>query len=153
MVKRILVALDGSELAESILPHAVDIAKPAGAELILLRVSDDPARDLMLADTMVVENKGSAQLVHFERRKYLDQWVEKLSGEGLKVSAQVVTGGAAETILAVAERTHADLIAMSTHGRGGLARLLMGSVAGEVVRNSRVPVLLVRPQAAPATSL
>lgn len=150
MIRKILVALDESELAESILPHVCECAKISGAELILLRVSEDPMRDFELADTMITEQRTNAQVIHFERKGYLEGVAEKLRAEGLRVTTEVVPGAVAETILAEAERTQADMIALSTHGRGGLARLLMGSVASQVVHGAHVPVLLIRPPAPPA---
>jgi nucleotide-binding universal stress UspA family protein len=68
-----------------------------------------------------------------------------LEKDGLKVSTQVGTGGAADGIIDYADRMQAELIAMTTHGRSGIARWLMGSVADKVARGANVPVLLIRP--------
>jgi nucleotide-binding universal stress UspA family protein len=79
--------------------------------------------------------------------KYLQTVSERLQGQGLKVSTAITEGLPAGAILEYAEENNASLIALATHGRGGLARAVTGSVADAVVRHSDVPVLLVRVRA------
>ena len=144
MYKKILVPLDGSPLAEAILPHAQALAKSEGAEIVLLRVSQPPAPEFLARDV-----KTGARLVEKmeqEARQYIEVEVRRLRNDGNQVTGIARDGAVLETIVSVARETHADVIAMSTHGRNGVARLVIGSVADEVVRRSHLPVLLVRPE-------
>ncbi len=144
MYKKILVPLDGSELAESALAHVRPLAKCMGSEIALLRVVSVPVGAYMLVtEPRLIED--ATQGVEDEVADYLKSVAATLRADGLKVSVQVGTGVIGDTIQDFATRVHADLIAMSTHGRGGLARLVIGSVADQLVRHSKVPILLVRP--------
>lgn len=137
MFKRILVPLDGSKLAEGVLPHVRELAKIHGAELLLLRVAFShplPGMDPIKAQTEVVE----------EALSYLADLEKELKREGLRVSSAVRYGRAAEEILDHAKDNQVDIIAMSTHGRSGISRLVLGSVSEDVLRCASVPVLLVR---------
>ena len=143
MYKKILVPLDGSNLAEAALPHAQALAKAEEAEIVILRVPDLPApgffsRNPALA-TKIVED------MEIETDEYLQEEVDKLSKEGIKVSSLMREGPVPETILAAADEIHADLIAMSTHGRTGMQRWLLGSVADKVVHHAHIPVMLIHP--------
>ena len=142
MYRRILVPLDGSKVAEQVLPHAQTLAFSEGAELILLTVAANPALDFVFADP------GLAQKAEEEQeelsKKYMADVEKQLKAAGFHVSTLLRIGAVAETILEVAEEMQVDAIAMSTHGRTGPARWLLGSVADRVVRNSKVPVLLIR---------
>lgn len=146
MYSKILVPLDGSEIAEQVLPQVMEIAKCAGAEIILLRVPDVPTYDyLMTVPELGVAMRDQAET---EAKTYLTKMAFDLRTKGFKVTARTDNGGAVYiTILRTAQALSVDLIAMSTHGRTGLARLVMGSVADDVVRHTTIPVLLVRPQA------
>ncbi len=141
-MKRILVPLDGSPLAESVLPVAEEWAKEEGAEVILLRAvlaRHVPGRDDTEAQVRVVE----------EGESYLKEMAERLERRGLvRVRWVVWYNEPATAITEAVVRYEADLIAMATHGRSGLSRLLLGSVAEAVVRSARVPVLLIRGQSA-----
>jgi nucleotide-binding universal stress UspA family protein len=141
-MKGILVPLDGSPLAEAILPVAEEWAKEEGAEVVLLRAVLAPhglGRDDTEATVRVVE----------EAEAYLKEVAERLERRGLKQVRWVVWYNEAATAIAEAVgRYGVDLIAMATHGRSGLSRLLLGSVAEAVVRAVRVPVLLLRGQSA-----
>lgn len=131
----ILVPLDGSELAEAVLPHLVNRAKRHGAALTLLRVAHVHAlRDAELVDAQVrVVQAAAPYLVGVERR---------LVAEGISISSVVRYGTAPEEILDDIRTRRPDLVAMGTHGRTGLTRLVLGSVAEQVLRTSPVPVLL-----------
>ncbi|MBI5876837.1 MAG: universal stress protein [Chloroflexi bacterium] len=124
MYPTILVPLDGSELAETILPVARDLARRSHAPLLLLRIA--------------------ARGANTEAAAYLHKQASALQAAGCEAATVVRSGPVAETILAHADEVRADLIAMSTHGRGGLSRVVMGSVADRVVRGGRMPVVLVR---------
>lgn len=145
MYNKILVPLDGSELAEQVLPQVIELANCTGAEIVLLRVPDVPVYEyLMIAPEL---GAGMREQAENEARQYLERLSEKLLEMGLEVQTQMVYEGAVySTILNTAKELRVDLIAMSTHGRSGLARLVMGSVADDVVRHAELPVLLVRPQ-------
>jgi len=135
MYNKILVPLDGSEVAEKILGQVVDLARLTGAEIVLLRVA--------LARTFPGADPTDKQVEVVDRaEKYLAGVKEKLEKEGLKVSVHVRYGHDAGEILEHAQEV--DLVAMSTHGRTGLGRWALGSVAERVLRHSPKPVLLVR---------
>ena len=145
MYKKILVPLDGSELSESVLLHAVALAKLADAEIVLFRVVTVPVNSFMVVTEpqLAVDLREDADA---EAIEYLNGITAKLHAEGINASAEIGSGVIAGTIQDCAKNVHADLIAMSTHGRGGLARLMIGSVADQLVRDSHLPVLLIRPQ-------
>ncbi len=134
-LRRILVPLDGSPLAEAALPGIVALAKRHGAEIVLLRVAHAaalPGPNLVEAQVTVVQ----------EAEAYLAEVVRRLAAEGVSASSAVRYGGTPEEILDDIRVRHPDLVAMSTHGRTGLTHLLLGSVAEQVLRASSVPVLL-----------
>jgi nucleotide-binding universal stress UspA family protein len=143
MYKKILVPLDGSPLSEKVLPHAQALAKSEGAEIILLSVPVTPNLEFMartpgLADIVIEDSEK-------ETRAYLDKETTLLKEEGAKVTSIMREGPIPEVILKVADEIHADMIAMSTHGRSGIQRWLMGSVADRVVHHAHIPVMLVHP--------
>ncbi len=143
MYKKILVPLDGSPLAEAVLPHAQALAKSEGAEIIIMRVPLTPnieflARNPALAEKIIED-------MEVETKEYLEIETSILKQGGLKVSSVMREGSIPEAILAVADETHADVIAMSTHGRSGVQRWLMGSVADRVVNHAHIPVMLIHP--------
>ena len=141
-MKRILVPLDGSLLSESILPVAEEWAKEEGAEVILLRAVR--AHHLPFADPTEAEVR-----VVKEGEAYLKEVAERLERRGLKGVRWVLWYDEPATVITEAvKRDGVDLIAMATHGRSGLSRLLLGSVAEAVERLARVPVLLLRGQSA-----
>jgi nucleotide-binding universal stress UspA family protein len=143
MYKKILVPLDGSPLAEEVLPHAEALAKSEGAEIILLRVAVTPARYLFAHNP--AEGNNIIKMIEKEAKDYMKAEVSKLQDEGIKVTGVTRDGAAPDTILEVAEETNADVIAMSTHGRSGVQRWLMGSVAEKVVHHAHIPVMLIHP--------
>lgn len=145
MYKRILVPLDGSELAEQVLPQVIDLANCTGAEIVLLRVPDAPIYDyLMTAPDWSVTVREQART---DTANYLETLSAQLRAMGLNVLTRADYGGAVySTILDTANEMRVDLIAMSTHGRGGLARMVMGSVADDVLRHTCLPVLMLRPK-------
>ncbi|CAG0976503.1 TRAP-T-associated universal stress protein TeaD [Anaerolineales bacterium] len=143
MYKKILVPLDGTPLAEAVLPHAQALAKSEGAELILLRVAVTPNPNFYHRDEG--EGRLITDQIEEEALDYMKMESAKLENEGTKVTAITRDGTIPDTILKVAEETHADVIAMSTHGRIGMQRLFQGSVADEVVHASHIPVMLIHP--------
>ena len=143
MYRKILVPLDGSDLAEAVLPHVEMLAQTNGSEVILLRVAVNPAYQFAMSDPSIVGVLVSD--MEAESEKYLKRMTEQLKSHGIAVTSEIAEGGTADCILKIAEQKGADLIAMSTHGRSGVARWLIGSMADRVVRTAKVPVLLVRP--------
>ncbi|HSL52499.1 MAG TPA: universal stress protein [Candidatus Deferrimicrobiaceae bacterium] len=142
MYKRALVPLDGSPVAEAIIPFILDIAGPLDMEVDLLRVVEPLA-------PMVIEGSRHVEVEDIEARRtdaeeYLAPIAVELRNKGVKVESRVRRGNPAEEIVAAARETGADLIAMSTHGRGGLGRLVFGSVAQAVLRHVDMPVFLMR---------
>lgn len=143
MYKRVVVALDGSAVAEAVIPFILDIAGPLDMEVILARVVVPP-------EPLIVE--GSVQLAvedpeeaRVDAEEYLAGLAAELRGKGVRARTQVRTGRSpAAEIVEMAHEAEADLIAMTTHGRSGLGRLLFGSVAEAVLRESKLPVLLLR---------
>ena len=141
MYRKILVPLDGSKVAEGALPHAKALAYSEGAELILLTVATNPM-DFVFSDPGVANREIEEQQAR--TKKYISEIESQLKSAGFKVSTLLREGPTADVILRVSEEIQADVIAMSTHGRTGPARWLLGSVAERVVRSSKVPVLLIR---------
>jgi nucleotide-binding universal stress UspA family protein len=137
MYRNILVPLDGSTLAEGILPHVKELARLTGAEISLLRVA--------LAHTFPGADPTDAQVEVVEKAEVYLKGVEaELLKEGFKTSLHVRYGHDAHEILEHADRANIDLIAMSTHGRTGVGQFIMGSVANRVLSHSSKPVLLLR---------
>ena len=142
---RIIVPLDGSKLAESALPEAKQLAKLTGAELVLIRVVDYSARDKFGDFGLLYEYEAMAQALAEERelaKAYLADMVRTIEAEGSPVSATLVDGIAAKAIVGMTEP--GDVIVMATHGRTGMKRWFIGSIAEDVLRHATVPVLLVR---------
>jgi len=125
MYTRILVPVDGSEFAEQMIPHASAIAKATGAGLALLRIVSDP-----------VDQAGA--------REQVERLASGIGGEGLCVVAR---GEVADAIRTEADRVPGTLVALTSHGRSGAAEAIFGSVALEVLRELRGPLLVYRPHA------
>ena len=143
MYETILVPLDGSKRAEAILRHVEDLAGRYGAKVVFLRVVELVPMDTGLegASTLIwqeVERRGK------QAESYLAALQEKYSDRGIEVRTSVVHGSAVEAITKTAEREGADLIAMASHGRTGLAQVFYGSVAAGVLHRMDRPLLLVR---------
>ncbi len=147
---RILVPLDGSPLAEEILDPIGRLARQIGAELILVRVVDGLQLGVIHASSpYTARSLLTSELV--EARGYLAHIVDRARANGLRVTSRAVAGSPSTAIAKVAHEEVADLIGMVTQGRGGLGRLVMGSVADATLQETSVPVLLVRPSAARRT--
>lgn len=138
MIKTILVPLDGSPLAESVLPYAVEIGRRARASLLLLTAIDEVGAWSEFP-TKPDEGKETARA-----QAYLEAKRRQLEAQGLEVRTEIAYGPPAEEILERAANRDAGLIAMSTHGRSGISRWIMGSVADKVLHGTHRPLLLVR---------
>jgi len=140
--KRALVTLDGSPLAEAILPFITEIAGPLDMEVVLLRVVVPIPPQIVEGTRHAVFEDVESRLA--EARDYLAPLAAELAGRGVRVRAEVRRGDPVLEIAAAASAVDADLIAMTTHGRSGLGRLLFGSVAEAVLRQTAIPVFLMR---------
>jgi nucleotide-binding universal stress UspA family protein len=142
MYKRVLVPLDGSRLAEGILPFILPIAVPLDLELVLVRVVQPIVSQAIEGTRHAVVDDTAARLK--EAREYLAPVAANLRGRGVRVTIDARHGQPATELVAAAREAGADLIAMTTHDRGGFGRLLFGSVAEAVLRQAKIPVLMMR---------
>jgi nucleotide-binding universal stress UspA family protein len=136
MIEKMVVPLDGSLLAEAILPQIRRVLYRNDSEVILVYAVEPPAVESSMP--MVEAQLGAA-------REYLMAQLERLEQSGVRVKQVVRMGSPARVILEVVEEQKATMIALATHGFSGVKRFLFGSVAEEIVRKSLVPVLLLRP--------
>jgi nucleotide-binding universal stress UspA family protein len=143
---KILVPLDGSELSASVLPFATDLAKALGASLALFHAVTDPVLAYPGVEANVVEATYLSDLED-SARKFLAAIAADVSEQGVKADTAVSISNSTDGIAWAAEREGVGLIVMSTHGRSGIGRVVLGSVADAVVRRTSLPVVLVRPKA------
>ncbi|MFH1142003.1 MAG: universal stress protein [Chloroflexota bacterium] len=155
-MERVLVPLDGSLLAEESLPHAKKLASRFSGTIFLVRVVPTaqqlaaasfaggagmqgvPPNDVSSMDRVV-------ELQIEEARAYLTAVAGKVQSEGIRVEWEVREGTAAEVIIETAREKRIDAIVISSHGRSGLGRLVFGSVADRVIRESGIPVVVIKP--------
>lgn len=146
-LRRVLVPLDGSDFAAHALPLAQTVAAATGATLILLAVAA-PAHDVGLAEGgieplwLLAADDARTQQV----RDRLESAAHPLRAQGIDVQTRLNTGDPVTEIIDASATEHADLIVMATHGRSGIQRLMLGSVAQEVLHMAEQPLLLVRPK-------
>lgn len=137
--QRMIVPLDGSKLAECVLPHATDLCKALDMELILVRCYDPnfPGASVRMHDV--------SKIVHDSAENYINSKVEELKARGMtKISYRIFRGSPADQITDFAVETPNSLIAMCTHGRHGIGRWMLGSVTHAVIHCSEEPVLVIR---------
>ena len=139
---KVLVPVDGSVVAEAVLPFIEQIAGPLDMQITLLRVVPLTSLDVvgMAGDAVA----GGPIVKELDAQGYLEPLVEALKAKGIRAGARVRIGDPSTEIVAAAKEIEADLIAMTTHGRSGLGRLLFGSVAESVLRTAPIPVFLMR---------
>jgi nucleotide-binding universal stress UspA family protein len=143
--KKIVVPLDGSGWAQRAIPHAVDIARSNGAEIILLHVFRPPASEYTDQIALAGQDDQTNQLRE-QMKQYLIGLRSELRGEDVEVRCQLIEGGGvANLICDYVNNEGVDLVVMSTHGRSGLAEFFFGSVANKVMQRLKVPVLLIHP--------
>jgi nucleotide-binding universal stress UspA family protein len=174
MFGRLLVPLDGSELAESVLPHVAELGKGCASEVVLLRVIAPPGdgarvlfqsrrQDMPVAPRPdLLDGMTPAQYPIFREQELasleahgqrsLTRARDYLSQGGLKVQRKVLFGRPEEQIVDYAEKEQVDLIAMATHGRSGFRRRVFGSVTEKVLRTTSLPILLITPNVAEAAA-
>nr|WP_290667195.1 universal stress protein [Ardenticatena sp.] len=142
----ILVPLDGSDLAEQALPLAISLAQKSSRPLLLLHVTPLPAVEVIplpTGETLALDEQIT--LLRESGHSYLDGVAQRVKVFGVDVETLVEEGSPGETIAKVADERHVFVVVMATHGRTGLARWALGSVADRVIRLTHRPVLLVRP--------
>lgn len=147
MYTRILVPLDGSALAERAINHAAEIARGTGAEIILLEAVQVPFS--LSPEAGAREALKTVGEIAAKSRDYLGGIVSRLEKDGLKARAVVLEGSADSAILGFAHNEDVDILVMSTHGRTGLSKTIMGSVAEKVMLTTKRPVMLVKPERLP----
>jgi len=144
MKPKILVPLDGSKLAERAVEQAEKIAKALGHEVILFQVIRNPLDSAPEAGPET-EERATQETID-NANAYLNSIASGLEKEGIKARVEIGEGPPYAGILGLAHREDVDFIIMSTHGRTGLTRALMGSVAEKVVYTTKRPVMLVKPE-------
>jgi len=147
-LKTVFVPLDGSGLAEQILPHVRGLARKLRLEVQLIRIFSPPGDAYLVSEGVYVpplaDRYGEIQK---EAEVYLQGKYEELRAEGLEqVMTTTIEGDPAGEIVDLARRTTNNLVAMSTHGRSGIGRWIMGSVAEKVIQHCKDPVLMIRPE-------
>jgi nucleotide-binding universal stress UspA family protein len=148
---RVVVPLDGSALAEEVLGAVRGLASVRDVELLLLRTIEPPAPFIAEESGRLPAVRQDAEVA--DARRYLDDLATRLRSDGLTVTTRAVVGECAPTIATAAVAYGADLLALATHGRGGLARVVFGSVTASLLHRAHTPLLLVRPTAVETPSL
>lgn len=144
MYRTILVPLDGSKRAERILPHVEELAQFFSAAVIFLQVVEVSHHFIGPHGSNLVLDMDFIKHQKLEAESYLASWQGEFLKKGIDAKACVEQGSIVKTIIDVAEREGVDLIAMASHGRGGVARVFYGSVAAGVLQQIDRPLLLVR---------
>lgn len=138
MYKNILLPLDGSEISESAIPHVQALALGCGTKKVTI--------------AHVVERKRYEGMLAAGKRPgvYLQRTAERLKAKGINTHVELLTGDPSEAIVSYADNSPCDIIVMASHGRSGVTRWAIGSVADKVFRASSVPVLMVKASERPA---
>jgi nucleotide-binding universal stress UspA family protein len=144
MYRTILVPLDGSSRAEKILPHAEQLAQMFRAKIVLVQVVEPVYISVGPPEVPVMISQELTQQRADDTDAYLTGWKVRLEKKGIEVVTRVEHGPIVSTIIQVAEQTGADLIALASHGRSGLARVFYGSVAAGLLQHADRTLLIVR---------
>ena len=152
MYKKIMVPLDGSELAECVLPHVESFITGCQVSTIVFIRVIEPApiayRAPATGETDFRKIQENTKRIEEERKssaeKYLKEMVNRLKQNGVEFQTKVLAGKAADSLIDYSEANDIDLILMATHGRSGVGRWIRGSMADRILRASRAPVLMVR---------
>jgi nucleotide-binding universal stress UspA family protein len=151
MYTRIVVPLDGSDLAEQALATAEDLARTTGGSMHLIRVVDFPSSSFTYVYGSMIESQAIAMQLEDERAladSYLQEVARSIESRGIHVTTETRHGVAIQELIDAMQP--GDLFVVASHGRSGVARWFLGSVAEEIMRRATVPVLLVRAQSASA---
>ncbi len=148
MYKKIMVPMDGSELAECVLPHVKTIAEARGVQTVaFVRVAEPlsltPVRGEMgwMTDEEIKQVDAKSQAA---AERYLENLVSGLDYGRVSIQKEVLVGKAADCLAEYASKNDINLIIVATHGRSGVSRWVWGSVADKLLRSAHVPVLMVR---------
>ena len=154
MYKKILVPLDGSELAECVIPHVETIAGASGVkEVTFIRVVEPAVLPTgVLTDGAAVFTEANAEQLRrqiderneADSREYLDKIKDRVKIAGVDVKVVTLKGKPADEIADYAEKSEADLIIIASHGRSGISRWMHGSVADRLLRTVCIPVMMIR---------
>ena len=152
MFEKLVVPLDGSDLAEAVLPIATELAKGLGATMILVQAIDAMGQRVSASSSMDPAGGGVGaeaieEAIDAEKgaaAQYLERMQAQLTAQGLACESYVGDGRPADVIIETAKEKGATLIVMTTHGRGGLGRLIYGGVSEHLLHHSTVPILIVR---------
>ena len=139
--KKILIATDGSDYTKNAVDHGIDLAKNTGAKLLTIYVVDTAA---FASIPMDAAWESMYELLRQEGDVAMKYVAEKAEKEGVEVEENIIEGHPADEIIKYSEKNSISLIVLGTLGKSGLDRFLLGSVAEKVVRNSKIPVLVVR---------
>ncbi len=147
MFSKILLCLDGSSHSEQMVPYASEIAQRFGSQLILVQVIQIPS-SLAAASAQGAEGVIEEEMrrLAYEAQQYLEGIAARLREANLSVETIAIEGSPGDAIVEYAAANQIDLIAIATHGRKNIGRLVFGSVADHVMRHSTIPVLSMKPQ-------
>ncbi|HEX9879766.1 MAG TPA: universal stress protein [Candidatus Binatia bacterium] len=144
VLKTIIVPLDGSPLAELVLPHAAAMAKAMKLQVVLVRVYFVPTEGYV-GEGYVPDIEPLLEILRNDAKEYLEDKMRSLKAQGVeKISYELPEGSAAGKIIDLSRETPDNLVAMSTHGRSGIGRWVLGNVTDRVVRHCGDPVLVIR---------
>ena len=146
MYEKIMVPLDGSELAECVLPHVEAFIKGCHvSNVVFVRVveaTEATYHGEFSINPEILEERDSAR--KSAAKDYLDQVGQRINHEGATLHSEVLVGRVAESLVDFTKNNDFDLVLIATHGRSGVTRWVRGSVADKILRSSNVPVLMVR---------
>ncbi len=151
MYKHIMVPLDGSRLAECVLDHVVAIARGCTVPRVTLVRVVTPIK--LYGTDMEIPVTGIEAMEKASvngAKEYLQKQSAAVQEKGIQVETEVIFGVVVDSLLDFAEKQAVDLIVIATHGRSGLSRFVLGSVADKLLRSAKVPVLMVTPQTSDA---
>jgi len=151
MYQIILTPLDGSTRAESILPHVENLASHFNSKVILLQIIEPLIQFInpTLYETSIHSEATYESMEDFKRKTetistYLTDIQQKLINKGIDTVVRIEQGPVVETIISVTQKENADLVAIASHGRGGLSRVFYGSVAAGIMQKIDRPMLVIR---------
>ena len=144
MYNTILVPLDRSKRAEAILEHVEDLALKYNAKVIFMKVIDIPAMKIAYSRKSFEQHRKDIALLEKQDRDYLADTQRVFREKGIDAVTQLTQGPVVEEIITAARKENADLIAIASHGRGGLSRPFYGGVAAALLQRVDRPLLLVR---------
>ncbi len=155
MFKQIVVPLDGSSLSEKALPYAIEVARRFGAEVLLIQAVNtalpaiskhtDENPPLTKLDLLLKESHEQDRRLKSAAEQYLKKKLEEVEANGIKGSYHLFVDTPFHLMMEYCRKSGVDLVVMTTHGLGGIKRAILGSTADKVIRESKIPVLVIRP--------